>query len=81
MKTISPVPVWKDGANVNATTFRLYVVHNNLTDIAQFYYELLAAGSPVASGNLTMTGTEYDDYNGNAYAWDWAADLLGLTII
>lgn len=81
MKTITPVSVWYNGASTNATAFRLYVIHDNLEDTAQFYYELLASSSPVTNGNLTMDGTDYEDFVDNQYAWGWAASQLGLTII
>lgn len=81
MKTITPVSIWHNGAQVNADSFILYVSHNNLEDIASFYYELQAGGLPVVHGNLAMTGSDYTNYNGNAYAWSWAATQLGLVII
>jgi len=82
MKTITPVSIWYNGSVVNATQLKLYSIYNDLETEADFYYELLMDDDvPVQRGNLKMTGTTYASYNGNTYAWNWAATQLGLTII
>jgi len=86
MKTIQPVAIWNEGATKSATVFNLYVISNNLSTAANFYYSLSSQNadgslaSMLAQGNLTMTGAEYDAYQTNLYAWDWGATQLSLTI-
>lgn len=64
---------------------------DNLKDSAMFYYALFAEttnregepiqGEKLADGNITMTGTSYDDWETNEYAWNWAATTLGITLL
>ena len=85
MKPIQPVNVWYNGQLVSATIFMLYIIYDNLETSAQFYWQLQTADSiGVAQGNLTMDGQDYIDWDTaqdiNAYAWNWAADQLNLTL-
>jgi len=86
MKTIQPVTSWANGSAVQAKILNAYVISDNLSTQAQFYYSLLeenddlSVGAVVAQGNLTMTGTDYLAYETNNYAWDWVASTLKLTI-
>jgi hypothetical protein len=49
--------------------------------------DVVTAGSVVAVGNLSMAGQSYSDWGSqsgvdiNAWAYDWAAEQLSLTII
>lgn len=86
MKPIQPVNVWYNGQLVAATMFVLYIIYDNLTDSAQFYWQLQsAAGAGLAQGNLTMDGQTYQDWDTatdvNQFAWDWAAAELNLTLL
>ena len=64
---------------------------DNLKDSAMFYYALFAEttnregeliqGEKLIDGNLTMTGEDYDNWQTNGYAWDWAVKELGLKLI
>lgn len=87
MKIIQPVTSWANGQAVEAKILQSYVINDNLTTSATFYYALLEenedglVGAGVAQGNLTMTGEAYDLYETNNYAWDWIASTLKLTII
>lgn len=91
MKQIQPVMVWSNGQEVEANILNAYVVSDNLSTQADFYYEV---GTPIyniapltpsinvlSSGKLTMTGQAYEDYQTNQYAWDWIASQLNLTIV
>jgi hypothetical protein len=81
MKTIQPVQSWNNGQKVEATILNAYVISDNLTSDASFYYSLLTAElNKIAEGNLVMNGNDYTDYETNLYAWDWVASSLRLTI-
>jgi len=90
MKQIQPVSIWYNGSFTNANIFNLYVINDNLSTSATFYYALYSGtidelGTKLAEGNLTMTGFDYDAYSSspdsNAYAYQWGATQLNLTII
>lgn len=86
MKAISPVTIWKDGVSKTATQFNLRSIGDDLATAALFYYELRDEfGAVLTTGNITMDGQEYADWNSNpdanAEAYRWAASNLNLTII
>ena len=93
MAQIQPVQIWKNGQIKVAEEFNLLSVSDNLSSAAQFYYELKEAtvtdadgnqsgGEILSSGNLSMAGQEYQDWDdSNASAYSWAAGNLGLTIV
>jgi hypothetical protein len=89
MKQIQPITVWSNGQQLQADVLDSYVLHDNLSTQAQFYYGIgVAIDEPAlmgintySSGQLTMTGQAYHDYQTNQYAWDWVASQLNLTII
>ena len=86
MKTIEPVSIWDNGKTLNATILNAYAVNVTLGNSATFYYSLSAEnedqtiGAQVAQGNLTMDGESYAQWEVDAYAWDWIAQQLNLTI-
>ena len=89
MKTIQPITVWYNGQDVQATVLNVYCSGDNLQSSAMFQYQILTTdGSPEAhpffttasQGQLTMTGTDYDAWETNDYAYDWVAAQLNLTI-
>ena len=86
MKTIKPVSIWDNGQVKEAKIFNAYAVNVTLGTSATFYYSLSAEnedqtiGSQVAQGNLSMTGDAYAQWSVDAYAWDWVAEQLNLTI-
>lgn len=86
MKTIQPVSIWDNGSVKEATVLNAYAVNVTLGNSATFYYSLSAEnddqtlGAQVAQGNLTMTGDAYAQWTVDAYAWDWVAQQLNLTI-
>jgi hypothetical protein len=86
MKQIQPVSIWYNGIMVMATIFNMNSINDNLTSSATFYYQLFTElNQQVAEGNLTMTGFDYEAYStspdSNAYAYQWGATQLNLTII
>ena len=91
MKTIQAVNVWNNGQLKSATKFNMNSIFDDLETSATFYYELLAVNvdqdgnestEQVAQGNLSLTGTEYESWDGdNDWAYSWGATQLSLTII
>jgi hypothetical protein len=90
MKQIQPVSIWYNGSFTNANIFNLYVINDNLSASATFYYALFSGtleelGTKLAEGNLVMDGFDYNAFttspDSNAYAYQWGATKLNLTII
>jgi hypothetical protein len=87
MKTIEPVSIWDNGVVYQAKILNAYAVNVTLGTSATFYYQLfsenvdLSVGQQLAQGNLSMTGEAYAQWEVDAYAWDWVASELNLTII
>jgi hypothetical protein len=64
-----------------ATILNAYCINDNLTNCATFYYSLLTdSQSQLQQGNLTMTGTDYDGWATNDYAYNWVATQIDVTI-
>ena len=88
MKTIETINVWTKGTIKTAESFRLRSINDDLATAADFFYELIEDDDPypsvVASGNLSISGTDYTtwkaDTDTNEYAYTWAADQLNLVI-
>jgi hypothetical protein len=86
MKTISPVSIWDNGQNLQATLLNAYAANVTLGTSATFYYSLMVEnengtqGIKLAEGNLYMTGEAYAQWEIDSYAWDWIASQLNLTI-
>lgn len=88
MKTINPQTLWINGVSKQATVIYSQVNSDNLVDNATFYYQLFEQVdiniAPLVNGTIDMNGADYANYNSatdaNAYAWDWIASKLGLTI-
>jgi hypothetical protein len=86
MKTISPVSIWDNGKNLQATLLNTYATNVTLGISAIFYYSLMSKndngtqGVELAQGNLIMTGETYIKWSVDSYAWDWVAQELNLVI-
>jgi hypothetical protein len=91
MKKIQPFNIWVNGQMKSAKYMFLRCGTDNLQDSAMFYYSLHEAtldkdgkeisGNVLTDGNITMTGTDYDGWETNEYAWTWAAQKLNITLI
>jgi hypothetical protein len=86
MKQIQPVSIWYNGIMVQATIFNMISISDNLSSSATFYYQLFTnIEQQVAEGNLTMEGFDYEAYttspDSNAYAYQWGASQLNLTLV
>jgi hypothetical protein len=86
MKEIQPVSIWYNGSMVQATIYNMVSISDNLSTSATFYYQLYSASQlQLADGNLTMNGFDYEAYStspdSNAYAYNWGASKLNLTLV
>lgn len=80
MKKIQPLNIWSNGQTKSATQMSLSG-NDNLSNSATFYYCLFTEqGEKLADGNLTMTGEDYDNWQTNQDAWDWAAKQLNIKL-
>ena len=88
MKNISPVSIWKNGTNKTASILDAYIINDNLSTSCTFYWMLKEAdsedqaGQVLADGNVTMSGDDYDNWDGsNDYAFDYIAGQINVVII
>jgi len=86
MKQIQAVTIWYNGIMVSATLFNMTSISDNLVNSATFYWQLYTIEQiQVAEGNLSMIGADYTSYStssdSNAYAYQWGATQLNLTLI
>lgn len=85
MKTIQPISIWKDGASLSASIFKMYISYDDLASSATFQYQLLDENLlPVTFGSLTISGTDYANWgssgDSNAEAYVYGATTLSLTV-
>jgi hypothetical protein len=88
MKTITPVSVWFNGQEVQASVLNASCSLDNLVNLATFNYQLMQIITidyleytvPVVNGQLSMSGADYDGWETNEYAFNWVATQLNLTI-
>jgi hypothetical protein len=79
MKTIQPV-VFPLNLGT-ATILNAYCINDNLSTSATFFYSLLSETQvQLQQGNLTMTGTDYENWATNDYAYNWVAQQIDVTI-
>jgi hypothetical protein len=86
MKEIQPFTFWANGKTLIASYLFVICNTDNLKDSAQFYWSFYdkidgIQGKKISEGNLTMIPPDYDLYETNEFAWNWAANQLGVTII
>lgn len=82
MVVISPVKIWNNGVEATATLFNLSCVMDNLSNAATFFYQMLSDPNTVLTqGNINMMGADYEGWQTNEYAYNWAAQQLNLTIL
>lgn len=82
MKEINAIQMWQNGVFVEATLLNAWAVNVVLNTSATFSYNLLNdAQERLQQGELTMTGEAYTKWTQDAYAWDYIAEQLNLTII
>jgi hypothetical protein len=82
MKKIKPIQSWVNGKQIKATQFQLNAINVNLENSANFYYSLLSENNEqLSAGNLFMDGKDYQDWQNDQYAWNWAATKLNLELL
>lgn len=82
MKEINAIQMWQNGVFVEATFLNAWASNVVLNTSATFSYNLLNdAQERLQQGELTMTGEAYTKWTQDAYAWDWIAQQLNLTIV
>jgi hypothetical protein len=82
MKKIKVIKSWINGQSIEATQFQLTAISVNLENSAIFYYGLYSDKNiKVADGNLFMEGQDYQDWQSDEFAWDWAATKLNIEIL
>jgi hypothetical protein len=60
---VNPVKVWKDGKTVDGVDLDVDVAYENLDNMVRFYYQLKdSTGAQIASGNVEVSGKDYEDY-------------------
>jgi hypothetical protein len=82
MRKIKSIKSWINGQFIEATQFQLTAINVNLENSANFYYGLYSDENiKVANGNLFMEGQDYQNWQNDQYAWDWAATKLNLELL
>jgi hypothetical protein len=84
MKSITPITVWKDGVETDATQLTLTITFDNLETEAVFSYILSDKdNNALVSGLLPIDGSDYETWgqssDANSDAYNYAANKLNLT--
>jgi len=87
MKQISPLQIWKNGQQLTASVLDAIIINDNLSTSCTFYWMLKEdlddeVGQTLADGNTTITGEEYEGWDGsNDYAFNYIASQINVTIL
>ena len=88
MPAIQPIQIWKNGQSLTASVLDAIIINDNLSSSCTFYWMLKEAdqeeqaGQVLADGNATMSGEDYDNWDGsNDYAFDYIASQINVTIL
>ena len=85
MKNIQPIQIWKNGQSLTASILDAIIINDNLSSSCTFYWMLKEDGEEgqvLADGNTTMSGEDYDNWDGNNdYAFEYIAEQINVTII
>lgn len=82
MKKIKSIQIWDNGKIIEATQFELNATNVQLENSATFYYSLFSEENiKLNQGNLFMEGKDYQDWQSDEFAWNWAAKKLNLELI
>ena len=78
MKPIKQITI----LNQEATLLSIQIIQDDLKESAIFFYQVKNDNLQiVASGNIDITGVDYQNWTDNEYAWIYVADKLGLDLI
>lgn len=86
MKEIQPFQFWNNGIIYSAQYFTLICNSDNLLNQAVFNWQFYDKinnnpGNVINRGLITMTDSDYNGWDNNDYAFNWAAQTLGIVII
>lgn len=88
MKNIEPISIWSNGQTKTASVLDARIVDDNLSTSCTFYWQLVEAsteetqGQSIAQGNVTMSGEDYQGWNGsNDYAFNYIASQINVVIL
>jgi hypothetical protein len=87
MKNIQPIQIWKNGQQLTASVLDAIIINDNLSTSCTFYWMLKEdlddeVGQTLADGNATMTGEDYNNWDGsNDYAFSYIAEQINVTIL
>ena len=82
MKEIESVSIWSNGVSKSAKIFDIHANVVILNQQASFWYALYTdTMEQIVEGSLLMSGQDYQDWQDDSFAWDWAAKQLNLIII
>jgi hypothetical protein len=87
MKQISPIQIWKNGQLLTASVLDAIIINDNLSSSCTFYWMLKEdlddeVGQTLADGNITMSGEDYDNWDGsNDYAFEFIAGQINVSIV
>ena len=82
MKQIEPIQIWQNGITRSAVILYAIVVNDNLLDAASMYYSLMDSNKNLlVDGTIPMTGTDYEGYSTNEYAYNFLATTLNIVIL
>ena len=85
MKNIQPIQIWKNGALKTASILDAIIINDNMSSSCTFYWMLKEedqeeqAGESLADGNVTISGEDYDNWDGsNDYAFNYIATKINV---
>lgn len=92
MAAIQPFDIWTDGYNITVSEIIVKSSYDDLSSTATFYFQLkeedtvdgdnVTQGKIARSGNISMYGEEYDNWDdSNAAAYVWVADKLNVILV
>jgi hypothetical protein len=82
MKTINSISIWSNGQSKEAKILDIHATTVLLNKEAYFWYALYTENmEQIVEGSLLMSGEDYQNWQEDSYAWDWAAAQLNLTIV
>ena len=88
MKNISPITIWSNGQTKTASILDARIINDDLSTSCTFYYELKEesteeqAGQQLAQGNVTLSGEDYDNWDGNNdLAYEYIANQINVQIL
>jgi len=87
MKLIQEISIWDNGVIKKGSILNTYAINLLLNQSATFYYSINSInengsyGQMLAQGNILMTGKDYENWEGDNYAWQFIAKSLNLVIV